>query len=317
MQIIVIILLFSIGVTLCANETKLLASVGGFQGKQIAITIDDLPLNGPDIDLARTRRMTAKILSILKRNSVPAVGFVNEGLVNTPGEVRARTALLKDWLKAGVELGNHTFSHLSFKDSTLSAYEDDFLRGEPLIRKLMKKKGQRVRYFRHPFLQMGTTREIESSFEDFISKRGYKMAPVTIDELDWMFMYAYLHARNHANSRKLKQVSAEFLKYFSDKLDHCEMVSADLFGRQPTQILLMHANELMADNLDGLLKMLKSREYRFVSLEAALADPIYKSPDKYSDTADWLSGWAASKGKHYTAPQPPETIQKEYQADQK
>jgi hypothetical protein len=54
------------------------------------------------------------------------------------------------------------------------------------------------------------------------------------------------------------------------------------------------------------------RGYRFVSLEDALADPVYRSPDKYLDTSDWLGRWAFSKGKKFDSPAPPEFIQKAY-----
>src|SRR4029450_5793185 len=156
------------------------------QSKAIAITIDDLPLNGPRIELDRLQKMTSKILSATQKDQIPVVGFVNESLLYVPDETDARIALLKDWSDAGVELGNHTFSHLGFKGTSLKDYQEDFIRGETVTRMLMQQKGQKIRYFRHPFLQMGPTREIEKSFESFIAERGCQIAPVTIDTMDWM-----------------------------------------------------------------------------------------------------------------------------------
>ena len=46
--------------------------------KEVAVTFDDLPLNGPDIDLQRLRAMTVKLLSVIKAHHVPVVAFVNE-----------------------------------------------------------------------------------------------------------------------------------------------------------------------------------------------------------------------------------------------
>src|SRR5688572_16459807 len=83
------------------------------QNKAIALTIDDLPLNGPSIEIKRLQKMTDKILSVTKKNKIPMVGFVNEALLYVPNETDARIAVLKMWSEAGVELGNHTFSHLS------------------------------------------------------------------------------------------------------------------------------------------------------------------------------------------------------------
>ena len=77
------------------------------------------------------------------------VGFVNESLLYVQDETDARIAVLKMWTDAGVELGNHTFSHLGFKDATLQEFEDEFVRGEAVTKKLLQPNG--IRYFRHPF----------------------------------------------------------------------------------------------------------------------------------------------------------------------
>lgn len=280
------------------------------QQKEIAVTIDDLPLNGQQFDAARLKTMTDKLLSGIKKHQIPVVGFVNESLLYMPNETDARIAILKSWLDAGVELGNHTFSHLGFKDAALADYEDDFIRGEAVTKMLLKQKGARLRYFRHPFLQMGATLEAEKSFENFIAERGYKIAPVTVDTMDWMFLAAYLKARAENDGAMLKRVSDEYLKYAAVKFDYCEKVSAELFGRPVKHILLLHANELNADNFDALINVIKGKGYSFITLEQALQDPIYQFPDKYNGTSDWLGLWAFSKGKKLDSPAPPEFIQK-------
>src|SRR5215468_9620135 len=56
------------------------------QSKEVAITIDDLPLNGPQFDAGRLRAMTDKILAAINKHRIPVVGFVNESLLNVPGE---------------------------------------------------------------------------------------------------------------------------------------------------------------------------------------------------------------------------------------
>jgi len=281
--------------------------------KEIAITIDDLPLNGERLELARVQAMTSKLLAAIKREQLPVVGFVNESLLYVPGETDARIALLRQWSEAGVELGNHTFAHVGFKDTPLPIYEDDFVRGETVTRAVLKEQGKRPRYFRHPFLQMGPTRELEQSFESFIAERGYKIAPITIDILDWMFRVAYADARTRGDKELMKRVAEEYLKYAPLKFEFCEQVSAQLFGRQISQIILLHANELNADNFDRLLQLIKDRGYRFITLEQALKDPVYQYPDTYQPTSDWLGQWAAAKRKRFAAPEAPEFIRKLYE----
>jgi len=287
------------------------------QPKEIAVTIDDLPLNGPRIEIKRLQAMTGKQLAGISNHQIPVVGFVNESLLYVPGEIDARVALLKAWADAGVELGNHTFSHLGFKDAPLADYEDDFIRGDALTRMLMKQKGQTVRYFRHPYLQMGKTAELEKTFESFIAERGYRIAPVTIDTMDWMFLAAYAAARTQGGAEMIRRVSEEYLKYVGLKFDFCEREAVELFGHPIKHILLLHANELNADNFDGLIKVIKSKGYRFITLEQALSDPVYEYPENYQATSDWLSHWSFSKGKKFASPMPPEFIQKLYADSQK
>lgn len=280
------------------------------QSKEVAVTIDDLPLNGASINIERLQSMTGKLLAGIKKHQIPTVGFVNESLLYVPGETDARVVILKSWVDAGVELGNHTFSHLGFKNASLKDYEDDFIRGEAVTKMLMKP--HQVRYFRHPFLQMGATPDTEKAFESFIAERGYRTAPVTIDSMDWMFLAAYAKARGQNDREMMKRVSDEYLKFVGLKFDSCETISGELFGRGIRHILLLHANELNADNFDALVKVINDKGYRFITLDEALKDPVYRFPDRYLATSDWLSHWAFSQGKKIDSPAPPEFIQKAY-----
>jgi len=280
--------------------------------KEIAVTIDDLPLNGPRFDLARLQIMTNKLLTGIKSNHIPVVGFVNESLLYVPGETDARIALLRSWVDAGVDLGNHTFAHVGFKDTSLAEYEDDFVRGESITRTILKEKGRKPEYFRHPFLQMGPTKEVEQSFEVFLAARGYRIAPITIDIMDWMFRVAYVNARSQNDAPAMKRVSDEYLTFAGAKFEFCEKVAAELFGRPIKHILLLHANELNADNFEQLVKVIKDRGYQFITLSEALKDPVYQFPDQYEATSDWLNHWSSSKAKQFAAPMPPESIQKIY-----
>lgn len=281
------------------------------QDKEIAMTIDDLPLNGPSVKIERLRKMTEKLLAVIKANEIPVVGFVNEGLLYAPNETDERIAVLKMWTDAGVELGNHTFSHLGFKDASLDDFEDDFIRGESVTKILLKPN--KVRYFRHPFLQMGETRALEDSFRKFIDERGVKAVPITMDTMDWMFLAAYAKALNENDKALQKRVTDEYLKFVGLKIDAAEKNSNALFGRNIKHILLLHANELNADNFEAVVKIYKAKGYRFITVEEALKDEIYRFPEKYAPTSDWLSHWAFSQGKKIETPSPPDFVQKIYQ----
>ena len=123
--------------------------------------------------------------------------------------------------------------------------------------------------------------------------------------------------RAENDAAMMKRVSEEYLKFVALKFDSCDKIAADLFGRPIKHILLLHANELNADNMDGLVEVIKGRGYQFITLEQALKDPVYQYPDKYVATSDWLSQWAFSKAKPFTSPAPPGFIQQAYADSQK
>src|SRR5262245_48784795 len=129
------------------------ARAGG--AREVAMTIDDLPQSGPEYGLKRMKYMTARLINSVVAHHVPSIAFVNEAQLYVSGEFDARVALLDSWLSAGIELGNHTFSHKSFGSVTLAAYEAEVIRGETVTRKLAKRHRLPLRYFRHPYLDTG------------------------------------------------------------------------------------------------------------------------------------------------------------------
>lgn len=73
-----------------------------------------------------------------------------------------------------------------------------------------------------------------------------------------------------------------------------EDASQALFGRAITQTLLLHANTFNAEVLDTVLTRLEARGYRFVTLDEAMADQAYATPDTLLTTygPTWLWRWA-------------------------
>src|SRR5918998_985326 len=102
--------------------------------RQVAVTFDDLPFTGDGgkTSLADLRAFTTKLLATLTSNKIPAIGFVNERKLQREGEHEARAALLKMWVDAGFELGNHTFGHASFYRTPLEAFQQQVTDGEPV-----------------------------------------------------------------------------------------------------------------------------------------------------------------------------------------
>jgi peptidoglycan/xylan/chitin deacetylase (PgdA/CDA1 family) len=286
--------------------------------KEVAVTFDDLPFQQrTGDDLKKLQLLTARLVSKITSNKIPAVAFVNEGKLFRFGEMDGRVALLKMWLDAGLELGNHTFSHFSLLKTPLSAYEDDVIRGETVTAMLMREKGMKLRYFRHPFLHVGQTLEVRTEFEKFLAGRGYTIAPVTIDNDDYIFDVVYSMAARRGDNQTMKDVAEAYLAQTQKLIEFYEKESVDLLGYNIKHVMLVHANSINADYFDRVVELLKSKGYRFISLEEALKDRAYGQPDTYAGAhgMSWLHHWAVTKGKEIRwQPDPPESIMKMYKS---
>lgn len=268
--------------------------------RTVAITIDDLPLNSLRNDITTQTTITRKLLHAIKSNKVPAIGFVNENkLLSNGRQDEMRVALLQMWLDANLELGNHTFSHPDLHRIPLSTFKEDVIRGEEVTSRLLKAKGRTLRYFRHPFLHSGNTIETKREFEKFLAERGYRIAPVTIDNSEWIFARAYENALVRGDKQMARRVAEAYIPYMDQKFAYFEQQSMALFGYEMKQILLIHANALNGDYFDQLARAIKRRGYDFISLDEALADKAYNSPDLYAGPAGitWIHRWAITAGK--------------------
>lgn len=274
----------------------------------IAVTIDDLPVVSPRTDLKTRREITKNLLEKITKAKVPAIGFVNEAKLYTADKRdEVQVDLLRSWLAAKLELGNHTFSHMSLHDNSLADYKENILKGEIITKELLQANSMKMRYFRHPYLWTGLSMEIKNELGAFLGEHSYTIAPVTIDNSDWIFASAYEKALAKNDKNLMKQIGAAYVPYLEAKADYWERQSVKLFGREIKQILLLHANQINSEYFDDIAKMLKKRNYKFITLENALTDEAYKLPDTFikRNGISWLHRWAIAKGKENILPDEP------------
>lgn len=271
------------------------------QNNQMCITVDDLPtvsygLSTPKFNL----KLTQNLIKAFKQYKVPAIGYVNEQKLKTKGKpVASRVALLELWLQNGLELGNHTFSHMDYHRSSFENYTSDILKGEKITKSLVKKYNSNLLYFRHPYLRIGLSVSQADSLNLFLQQHGYTPAPVTIDNDDYIFALAYSRAYEKSDKSQMHQIGKDYIQYMEQKLLYFENQSQKLFHRNIGQTLLIHANLLNSNYLDKLLAMIQSHGYSFVSQTEILKDPAYQEPiTKYGNWGiSWLDRWALSRGK--------------------
>lgn len=274
----------------------------------VAVTFDDLPFASvTPVDNAHLQRMSTRLLQQLQADRVPAVGFVNEAKLYRDGAPDpARVDLLRDWIGAGFELGNHTFSHPPLNRISLESFQADLLRGETVTRPLMQGTGRPLRWFRHPFLHQGKTAEARAAIQHCLAAHGYDVAPVTVNNSEWVFAAAYAQALAQGDEDAARRIGAAYVPYMEAVFTWTEQLTLDLFGRPIPHVLVLHANALNADHFAALAGMLKQRGYRFIALDAAIGDRAYASPMDFSGPEDesWLERWARHVGLRPLPPPP-------------
>ena len=272
--------------------------------RRIALTVDDLPWQGLEArDEPELATLHARLLSALTQAGIPVIGFVNENKLEVDGVPQpARLQLLRDWLAAGLALGNHTYGHLDLHTVTRHDYQQDILRGETQLRPLLAESGQALRWFRHPYLHAGQSAQAREELQAFLGQHGYRVAPVTVDNSEWIWALAYDRVRESdadAAQREalLRRLREGYVPYMLNKLDYNEQRSAQLLGRLPAQAWLIHANALNADSVGELVAATHRRGYRFITLDQALEDPAYQRADDYNGGAgiSWIQRWAMTE----------------------
>ena len=286
------------------------------QTKTVAITIDDLPYAtlGPALsDVEEARQNIASILDALHAHHVPTVAFVNERKLMVDGQLDMRVGLLEQWLEGGVELGNHTYSHANLNKTPLPDFEDEVIKGEVITKRLMLEHGKQERYFRHPFLMTGATLDEKHEFEAFLKSRGYTVAPVTLEDLDWAFNSAYREALKEGDQETANKVLPAYLAHLDTEIDYYETMTRDLFGRDIAHVMLLHSDQINGIMLDKVLARFEARGYKFITLDEALKDPAYQTADNYVGNfgEPWEHRWALTLGKKPDfegAPDPPKWV---------
>jgi peptidoglycan/xylan/chitin deacetylase (PgdA/CDA1 family) len=277
-----------------AAASFVMALAAGGQSPQIAFTWDDLPTHGP-LPAAETRvDIGRKIIQAMRDAHLPPVyGFVNgAGLGREP----ASAPMLKEWRDAGLELGNHTWSHINLNTASLADWEADLLKNESVLEKYAA--GADWHWLRHPFLAEGNSPEKRSDARTFLAAHGYRIAAVTMSfgDYEWNEPYARCVAKN--DTAAIANLESSYLEAASADADFRRAMAKDLFGHDIPYVLLMHVGAFDARMLPRLLKLYSDNGFTFVTLQDAEKDPFYKSSVNPSlpDQPESLEGAMQAKG---------------------
>lgn len=125
--------------------------------RPILITVDDLPVSAGRLhtDPEEREAITRGLLSALAKHQIQAVGLATGKNHSTAADAK----LLDLWLQYGHELGNHSTLHLDYSETDPRAYIADVDGERVRLESFLAARGQRLSYFRFPFLNERDTGE--------------------------------------------------------------------------------------------------------------------------------------------------------------
>jgi peptidoglycan/xylan/chitin deacetylase (PgdA/CDA1 family) len=244
---------------------------GRQEQKQMAITFDDLPFGySRTLTVDEQREAVARTLATLAKHSITATVFVigrtvtdvNRGLVDLVA-------------RAGHRVGSHSYSHPDLGVTSVKDYTGDIARSEEVIKPWQTSP----RYFRYPFLRQGDTVEKRDAVLDWLESRGIRVAPVTIDNDDYLFNQKLVDAKTKGESA---DVRAPYLDHMIGRARYYDAKGRKIMGRPVKQVLLLHMNYLNSLYLDDLLERFKAEAWSFITLDDALTDAVYRLKYEYA-----------------------------------
>ncbi len=140
----------------------------------VALTFDDLPAAGSLPPGQNRSKVAAALAAELKANHLEGTyGFVNAvKLENDPDAQQA----LHSWVDAGMNIGSHTWSHISLSANTAEDFEHEIARNEPALAEYGETRDWH--WFRYPFLWEGDTLDKRRAVRAYLRDRGYRVAQV-------------------------------------------------------------------------------------------------------------------------------------------
>jgi peptidoglycan/xylan/chitin deacetylase (PgdA/CDA1 family) len=243
---------------------------------QVAFTFDDLPAHGPLPPGMARPAVVHSIVDTLKREKMPPIyGFVNGFRV---AQYPYQIHILEAWRAAGNPLGNHTWSHPEFDKLTVAQYEANIARNEPLLRKLAP--ASEWHWFRFPYLEEGNTVERREELRAWLSQHGYRVAEVSMDFQDYNWNDSYARCAAKHDEPAVQSLHDSYLAAADESIRVYRGIAQTLYKRDVPYVLLLHVGAFDARMLPELIALFRARGFTFVTLEQAMADPIYSFDPK-------------------------------------
>jgi len=261
----------------------LLSLAGAVFAKQprlkVALTFDDLPLNGTQPAGKSQEQITRETVAVLKKHRIPpSFGFINaRKLERSSDGARA----LQIWIASGNPLGNHTYSHMSLTKNPAEDFEQEILRNEPVLELLTPANAKSDwHWLRYPFLHEGDTVEKRRAVREFLRMNGYRVAQTTLDWEDYLWNGVHARCLDKNDQAAIEWLRSSYLSEAERWIRAQRNFAKLVWGREINHVALLHLGSFSSAILPDLFALLDREGFNIVTLEEAQRDPIYQSdPD--------------------------------------
>ena len=250
----------------------------------MAITIDDIPAAGDSHPQTSWKESAKVAIETLKKHKAGGVyGFTNGILAENMQE---RIDIMKMWRDAGFLFGNHTYSHKDLTAVTPEAFIADIEKNESVLIDYAASI-EELKWLRYPFLHEGNTTEKRYAIRSYLNRRGYKIAPVTVDFEDWAWGSPYVRCSKKGDQARIKELEDSFLKHAQARLRYSIDLAGYIYGSQRVikHVLLLHLSHFTSRMLDRLLLLYeKEMGVKWIGFKEAMTEPIYKEDTAFVHT---------------------------------
>jgi peptidoglycan/xylan/chitin deacetylase (PgdA/CDA1 family) len=237
----------------------------------IALTFDDLPAAGalPQGD-TRVRIVTALAAELKANHLEGTYGMVNGvGMQNNPDAQQA----LHIWLDAGMNIGSHTWSHISLAANTAEAFEQNIEQNEPVLAEYAQVRDWR--WLRYPYLSEGDTLEKRRAVQGYLRQHGYRVAQVTLSFQDYAWNDAYVRCSAKQDKTAIEWLRQSYLDSAAEYIRLGREQQRIALGHEIPNVMLLHGMAFTTRMLPELIELLQKQGFRFAALAEVEQDPAY------------------------------------------
>lgn len=228
----------------------------------VALTFDDLPAAGGLAPHETRVDIVTRLTTELRVNHLKGTyGFVNA--VDLTGDPDTQQAL-RVWVAAGMNIGNHTWSHPSLSSETPAAYEHNIALDESALREYGGKRDWH--WFRYPYLEAGNTVAKREEVREWLREHGYRIAEVSLNFEDDDWSDPYLRCKAKHDDAGVAWLEQTYLENAAEFIPLGREEEKIALGHEIPNVLLLHATIFTTLMLPSLMQLLRQEGFHFASL---------------------------------------------------